>query len=104
MAYVELPTWKSTPSPTFDGSVIMRKKEFIHIHALLLEVTQYLIENEDMAVEMYSTYDELDVRPSSIHKQKQNHHEAVKILGDSVERSLEQGHTESPDRPVNRPR
>ena len=79
----------------------MRKNERIHIHALLLEVTQSLIENEDIPVEMRSTYDALDVRPSSIHKPKQNHYEAVTTLGGSIERSLEQAHTDSQNPPAN---
>ena len=82
----------------------MRKKEYIHVHALLLEVTQYLMENEDVDPSKHSMYDTLDVRPSSVHKPKHNHYEAVAILGDSLERTLEEAHTESPDCPVNRPR
>jgi len=82
----------------------MRKKELVNIHALLLEVTQYALDTEDVPTEIHSTYAALDVRPSSIHKPKQNHYEAITILGDSIERSLEQTDTDSSDRPVNRPR
>lgn len=82
----------------------MRKKEFIHVHALLLEITQYLMENEDVDPSIHSMYDTLDVRPSSAHKPKDDHYEAVTVLGDSIERALEQAHTESPDSPVNPPR
>ena len=75
----------------------MQKKELIHIHALLYEVRHYVVENEDIPVEMHSTYDALDVRPSSIHKQKQNHYEAITTLGGSIERSLEQADIDNPN-------
>lgn len=75
----------------------MRKDELIHIHALLLKVRQSLIENEDVPVEMQSAYDALDVRPSSIHKSKQNHCEAISTLGGSIERSLEKADTDNPN-------
>lgn len=79
----------------------MRKKELVHTHALLREVSRYLIENGDMPVEAISTYDALDIRPSSIHKSKRSHHEAITVLGDSIERWLEQAHSSDPDRPMN---
>ena len=46
---------------------------------------------------MYSTYDALYVRLSSIHKPKQHHYEAITTLGDSIEWSVEQTDTDSPD-------
>jgi len=79
----------------------MRKKELVQTHALLLEATQYLIENENMPAEMISTYYALDVRPSNIHKSKQNHYEAITVLGNSIERWIEQTHTKNVDHPVN---
>ena len=85
-----------TPALTFNRREIMQKKELIHIHALLYQVRQYVTENENIPVEMHSTYDALDVRPSSIHKQKQNHYEAITTLGGSIERSLEQADTDKP--------
>lgn len=90
--------------PTLDYGVIMRKKEYIHTHALLAEVTRYLIENEDVPVETLSAYDALDTRPSSIHKSKQDHDEAITVLSSAIEPQLEQARTDSPGRSVNRPR
>jgi len=54
-----------------------------------------------MPAEMISTYYALDVRPSSIHKSKQNHYEAITVLGNSIERWIEQTHTKNVDHPVN---
>jgi len=79
----------------------MRKKEHIYTHALLAEVSQYLIENETMPVEMLSAYDALETRPSSIHESKQNHHEAIVALSSAIEPCLEETRTEGHGRPVN---
>jgi|AntRauMinimDraft_4_1070384.scaffolds.fasta_scaffold00046_4 hypothetical protein len=79
----------------------MRKKELVHTHTLLREVTHYLIENENMPAKTTATYDALEVRPSSIHKSKRNHREAITVLGDSIERWLEQAPATNVDRPVN---
>lgn len=81
----------------------MRKEQAIHIHALLIEVTRQLDEHEGVTVEIQSAYDALDVRPSSVHKPKQKHYDAISILGNSIERSLHEAHTGSPEWPVNRP-
>lgn len=72
----------------------MRKKEYIHVHALLAEVTRCLIENGTMSVETLSAYDALDTHPSSIHRPKQNHCEAITTLGPAIESCL----TETPQR------
>lgn len=78
----------------------MQKDELIHIHALFFEVRQSLDETENIPVELDSMYDALDVRPTSIHKSKKTHREAISTLGGSIERSLEQAGTI--DEPVER--
>ena len=78
----------------------MQKDELIHIHALFFEVRQSLDETENIPVELDSMYDALDVRPTSIHKSKETHREAISTLGGSIERSLEQAGTI--DEPVER--
>lgn len=80
----------------------MRKKEHIYIHALLAEVKRQLIEDETMSVEMLSEYDALGTRPTSIHKSKQNHYEAVMALSSAIEPCLEETRTDSHEHPVNR--
>lgn len=79
----------------------MRKKELVQTHALLLEVSVYLIENENMPPEVISTYYALDVHPSSIHKSKQNHYDAITVLGNSIAWWLEQTQSKYVDHPVN---
>lgn len=86
---------------TVGGSEIMRKQELIPTHALLLEVAQYLIENGDMPAETMFTYYALDVRPSSIHKSKQDHYDAITVLGNVIEWWIGQTHSTNLDYPVN---
>lgn len=75
----------------------MRKIEHVHTHALLAEVARYLIETETMSAERLSTYDALETRPSSIHKSKQNHREAITVLGNAIEPCLTNTYSESHD-------
>ena len=72
------------------GVEIMRKKELISIHALLLEVAQHLIENENMPARRMSTYHALGVTPLGIHKSKQDHYEAITVLINTIEEEFEQ--------------
>ncbi len=69
---------------------IIRKKELISTHALLLEVAQYLIENENMPAGRMSTYHALGVTPLGVHKSKQDHYEAITVLTNTIEGELEQ--------------
>jgi hypothetical protein len=75
----------------------MRKKEYIHLHALLVEVTRYMIENEEMPAETLSTYHALGTRPSSIHKSKESHHKAITVLYSDIEPWFDQLQPESPE-------
>lgn len=85
-----------------DCEAIMRKKECIHLHTLLAEVTQYLNEEESMQVEKLSAYDALETRPSSIHKPKENHSEAIMLLSRAIEPCLEETRGDSHERSLNR--
>jgi len=80
----------------------MRKKEYIYTHALLAEVTRYLIKNDIISPEMLSAYDAIETRPASIHKSKQNHREAVVVLSSAIESSLTEEHTDNHEQSVNR--
>lgn len=75
---------------TLGGSEIMRKKELISTHALLLEVVQHLTENENMPAQRMSTYHTLGVTPLDIHKSKQDHYEAITVLVNTIEAEFEQ--------------
>ncbi|WP_418284104.1 UPF0058 family protein [Halorubrum sp. DTA46] len=67
----------------------MRKKELIQMHALLLEVTRYVIETESVPVEEMSAYYALGVTPLGVHKSKSDHYEAITVLFDVLEGEFE---------------
>ena len=75
---------------TLGGSEVMRKKELISTHALLLEVAQHLIENTNMPAERMCRYHALGVTPLGVHKSKQDHYEAITVLINAIEGGLEQ--------------
>lgn len=79
----------------------MRKKEYVHTHALLVEVTRYLSETGDMPEDALSTYDALGVSPSSIHESKRSHHEAITALYSDIDPWLERTRTENSARSMN---
>lgn len=68
-----------------------KKQEYIHVHSLLSEVVEYLDDSpsefymdiED--VEAYQEYLENDIKPTSIHKAKSDHREAMFLLADSID-------------------
>jgi hypothetical protein len=78
----------------------MRKQEYVHVHALLAEITQYMIEHEGMPAEQLSAYHERSTSPSSIHESKRNHHDAVMALSRAIELWVERELEETSDRPV----
>ena len=80
----------------------MRKIEYIHTHALLREVTEYLIENETMPVEARSAYAALGTGPSSIHRSKQHHYEAIQALTTAIEPCLTEPRRDCHERSANR--
>ena len=66
----------------------MKKQELIHLHGLLAEVCNHY---EDLAgVEVSHTeYNELGIRPTSIHKSKTEHKAAVFALADGITQEME---------------
>jgi len=65
----------------------MKKQELIHLHGLLAEVRQQCEAWEDTAFDIDS-YRELGVRPTSIHKSKTDHKEAVFELATGITSSV----------------
>lgn len=75
----------------------MRKQEYIHLHAALVEAARYLVEEEGIPNTVLSEYDVLETRPSSAHDSKQAHHRAVVTLASAIEARLEQDTPEGAD-------
>ncbi len=68
----------------------MRKKDLIHIHALFGEVTRYLMTDGTVSRETLSEYDALGTSPSSIQEAKEDHREAIMVLGSALDECLEE--------------
>jgi len=66
----------------------MRKQEYIHLHALLAEVSTDVQENGTEVT--LDSYESLGVRPSSIHKSKTDHKEAVQALATCLTEGMEE--------------
>ena len=73
----------------------MKKQELIHLHGLLAQVRNHYEETQGGEVD-HESYDDLGVRPTSIHKSKTDHKEAVFALADGITGEL----TEEAERPV----
>ncbi|MFC7154689.1 UPF0058 family protein [Halomarina halobia] len=66
----------------------MKKQELIHLHGLLAQVRDYYQQQTSNDIE-HEMYDELGVRPTSIHKSKTEHKRAVFALATGVTSELE---------------
>jgi hypothetical protein len=71
----------------------MKKQELIHLHGLLAEVHTQVEAWEDSQVETPS-YDDLGVRPTSIHKSKTDHKAAVFELATGITAAMDEETTE----------
>lgn len=58
----------------------MKKQELIHLHGLLAEVSEYC----DTSAESFDQYQDQGVRPTSIHKSKTDHKDAVFALAEGI--------------------
>jgi len=58
----------------------MKKQELIHLHGLLAEVSEYC----DTSDESFDRYHDQAVRPTSIHKSKTDHKDAVFALAEGI--------------------
>ena len=73
----------------------MKKQELIHLHGLLGEVTRYYEASEEEQLEM-DNYDSLRIKPTSIHKSKTDHKEAVFVLSNEITSRMAEQETETP--------
>jgi len=66
----------------------MKKQELIHLHGLLAEVGNYYEECEADEISL-DDYEDLGVRPTSIHKSKTDHKAAVFALAGGITSAME---------------
>lgn len=74
----------------------MDKQEFIHIHSLLLEVRNEIEEREGGLEEIdeIEEYDNMDISPESIHKNKSQHKSAIFKLSEGLAKATDDKETE----------
>jgi len=63
--------------------MLMKKQELIHLHGLLAEVSADVEAHLGSELDL-STYEEMGVRPTSIHKSKTDHKTAVFALARGI--------------------
>jgi hypothetical protein len=66
----------------------MKKQELIHLHGLLAEVQEEVQAHTDMSIEL-DEYSSLSTRPTSIHKSKTDHKNAVFALASGITKGIE---------------
>lgn len=66
----------------------MKKQELIHVHGLLAEVRSQYEARNNRGVDL-SRYDEIGVKPTSIHHSKTAHKEAIFALVDDITDTME---------------
>ncbi|WOF15851.1 metal-binding protein [Methanoplanus sp. FWC-SCC4] len=72
----------------------MQKEELLHLHMLLVQVKKYYesVNNEEIVTEKY---DQLNISPVHIHKNKICHKEAILTLGEELVGYIQNGHAPS---------
>ena len=71
----------------------MKKQELIHLHGLLAQVQNHYEEQTGNMVE-HDRYTTLGVQPTSIHKSKTDHKDAVFALADGITSEMSDEETE----------
>jgi hypothetical protein len=77
---------------------IVKIQELIHLHALLLEIREFLEQEGNVPYGAFDPYDAQPVRPSYIHRQKEAHKNAIDLLLGGLEQAV-QTHP-PPDNPL----
>jgi hypothetical protein len=57
----------------------MKKEELVHLHMLLAQLKKYCEENGSDCD--FTEYNELDISPSQVHRSKEEHKQAIFVLG-----------------------
>ena len=66
----------------------MHKDELLDLHEQMVLIMNYFREREDIDRSLFDAYDELEVRPSDVHKSKSEHKHAVFVLGNALANAL----------------
>jgi hypothetical protein len=66
----------------------MHKDELLELHEEMVAIMEYFAERDEVPAEHFSTYHELDIDPSDVHKSKSEHKHAVFVLGNSLANAM----------------
>lgn len=75
----------------------MRKDEYLHLHALFVELRHHLQQTGDVPADAFAAYDAYDVTPVGCHRRKDRHHKALIRLRDGVQRTIAARHQMAPN-------
>ncbi|WP_311172391.1 UPF0058 family protein [Halobellus ordinarius] len=68
----------------------MHKQELVHLHGLLVEITQSFADHGAVSDGVWNEYEALHTNAYSIHARKGKHQEAVLLLATTLGEELEQ--------------
>lgn len=74
----------------------MRKQELVHLHGLLAETMQSLVDQGVVPAGVWDEYDALGVHANAVHAPKGDHREAVLLLTTAIRAGLAQSTPEQP--------
>ena len=72
----------------------MKKQELIHLHGLLAEVSNHCEMADDVTIDL-EEYHSQGVKPTSIHKSKTDHKDAVFALANGITSRIDVEETEA---------
>ncbi|WP_248896760.1 UPF0058 family protein [Haloplanus halobius] len=78
----------------------MQKNECMHLHRLLVLVLEHAYEQNDVPRSAFERYRDRHVKPSSAHRSKQHHAEAVAELASTLAETVDAGTEQSTPRVV----
>lgn len=67
----------------------MRKQELVHLHGLLVEITESLVDEGAIPANIWNEYETLEIDACCIQARKSDHEEAVLILATTLTATLE---------------
>jgi len=68
----------------------MKKEELIHLHMLLAQLKKYCMEN-GLDCD-FSKYDDLRISPFQVHRSKEEHKQAIFVLGTELASMVAKSH------------
>ncbi|WP_227130733.1 UPF0058 family protein [Halorubellus salinus] len=66
----------------------MHKDELLELHEHMVTIMENFSDQDEVPDDLFSTYRELDIDPSDVHKSKSEHKHAVFVLGNSLANAM----------------